>query len=292
MLYEILFIGESIVSIASQLLKTTIRIESQVPGGISTGTGFFFNFCVDKEKGTSIPVIVTNKHVIKDSTIGRLRFPLADQNRKLIQGKTYDISIKEFEKSWVFHPDNNIDLCVLPIGSILCSLNNSELIADHVALTKDDLLSSAALENSVSSIEDITIVGYPDGIWDEFNNMPVVRNGITATPLSLNFRNEPTFLIDAAIYGGSSGSPVYLFNRGSYPQKDGGICIGNRLKLVGIVSAVFQHMVTGEIKIFPVPTTSIPGVVTEIPNNLGIAIHARKLLDFEQILCSLSKNQI
>lgn len=292
MLYEILFIGESIVSIASQLLKTTIRIESQVPGGISTGTGFFFNFCVDKERGTSIPVIVTNKHVIKDSTIGRLRFPLADKSGKVISEKTYDVAIPEFEKNWICHPNVNIDLCVLPIAPILQSWNNSELIVTYVSLTKDDLLSSADLENLVSSIEDLTIIGYPDGIWDEFNNMPVVRNGITATPLHLDFRNEPTFLIDAAIYGGSSGSPVYLFNRGSYPQKDGGICIGNRLKLVGIVSAVFQHIVTGEVKIFPVPTTSIPGVVTAIPNNLGIAIHARKLLDFEQILCSLSKTQI
>lgn len=277
------------MSIVSHLLRTTIRIESQVPGGISTGTGFFFNFCFDKKTGQGIPAIVTNKHVIKDSTIGKFRFPLADNNGNSILGKTYDVSIEKFEGKWILHPDVNVDLCIFPIAPILNSLKNPEIMINYAILSKEDLLSADDLENSVSSIEDITMVGYPDGIWDNFNNMPIVRQGITATPLNLDFKNEPKFLIDAAIYGGSSGSPVYLFNRGSYPQKNGGICIGNRLKLVGIVSQVFQHSITGSLHICPIPTNYVQNIMTAIPNNLGIVIHARKLLDFEKILYSLLK---
>lgn len=59
---------------AEWILLSTIRIETTIPNGISTGTGFFFSFCIDKEANTSIPTIVTNKHVIKNAINGKLRF--------------------------------------------------------------------------------------------------------------------------------------------------------------------------------------------------------------------------
>lgn len=37
------------------------------------------------------------------------------------------------------------------------------------------------LLDDVSALEDIIMVGYPNGIWDEKNNKPIFRKGITAT---------------------------------------------------------------------------------------------------------------
>lgn len=42
-------------------------------------------------------------------------------------------------------------------------------------------------------------------------------------------------MIDAGVFPGSSGSPVFIYNQSSYPTKDG-IVIGNRLLFVGIIS--------------------------------------------------------
>ena len=61
---------------AEFLLLTTIRIETTIPGGISTGTGFFFSLKRDEKQGQHIPVIVTNKHVVKNAISGKLRFSL------------------------------------------------------------------------------------------------------------------------------------------------------------------------------------------------------------------------
>ena len=41
--------------------------------------------------------------------------------------------------------------------------------------------------------------------------MPILRRGTTATPIALNFEGRPEFLIDAAVYPGSSGSPVFVY---------------------------------------------------------------------------------
>ena len=54
--------------------------------------------------------------------------------------------------------------------------------------------------------------------------------------------------------------------------------------LIGIVFAVAQHTVTGDLRIVDVPTNCIPQAVTNIPNNLGVVIKAQKILDFESII--------
>ena len=86
-----------------------------------------------------------------------------------------------------------------------------------------------------SAIENITFIGYPSGLYDEKNKMSIIRQGITATPIWNNFKGEDVFLIDAGVFPGSSGSPVFIFNQGTYPTKDG-IALGNRLLFVGVIS--------------------------------------------------------
>lgn len=54
--------------------------------------------------------------------------------------------------------------------------------------------------------------------------------------------------------------------------------------------AVAQHTVNGEIKIVDIPAAKTPITTTLIPNNLGVAIHARELETFEQMLKSQIRN--
>ncbi|MFR3321383.1 MAG: hypothetical protein ACLTSZ_09905 [Lachnospiraceae bacterium] len=77
-----------------------------------------------------------------------------------------------------------------------------------------------------AAIEDITFIGYPSGLYDSVNKLPIIRQGITATPIWNQFNGENVFLIDAGVFPGSSGSPVFIYNHGSYPTKDG-IAIGD-----------------------------------------------------------------
>jgi hypothetical protein len=68
------------LSLSEQLAYSTVRIECKIrTGGTSTGTGFFFNFLEDKANNTHIPVVVTNKHVIKNASKGRLIITKANE---------------------------------------------------------------------------------------------------------------------------------------------------------------------------------------------------------------------
>lgn len=265
------------------LLKTTIRIETTTKKGISTGTGFFYSFFHDDSSGKSIPVIVTNKHVVEGAILGRLQFSVRDKKGNIIEGKGYRVEIRDFETKWIMHPEADIDLCILPIASIHRELEQTPYELHYTCLTSDNIINQDEIREQLSLVEDITVVGYPDGIWDAHNNLPIVRRGITATPLQYDFQNQPKYLIDAAIYGGSSGSPVFIFNQGMFNLK-GNLMAGNRMYLVGIVYAVAQHSVTGEITIVDVPAANTPISLTNIPNNLGAVIKACKLIDFEAVL--------
>lgn len=98
-------------------------------------------------------------------------------------------------------------------------------------------------------------------------------------------------MIDAACFPGSSGSPVFLANIGSFVDASGALCAGSRIALLGTLYAGPQHTATGEVRVVNVPTANKPISISSIPNNIGLVIHASKLDDFEPILKKMVDQQ-
>lgn len=267
------------MSLSEKITLSTVRIETTLSDGSRmSGTGFFFNFMQEAE-GRHIPAIVTNKHVINGAVKGLVYLNRADANGECILGSFEPIVLQDGEKGWLPHPSPDVDLAVLPIGPFL---NQQAALGKryfYIALDVS-LVPSKQDEEGFTAIEDIVMIGYPNGIWDDKNNRPISRRGITATHPSIDYAAKSEFLIDAACFPGSSGSPVFLFNQGSYPTKAGGIILGNRLKLLGVLFAGPQHVAVGEVKIVPIANPTRTVAVSSIPNNLGIVIKAKRLLEF------------
>lgn len=133
-----------------------------------------------------------------------------------------------------------------------------------------NLMVSLQLVSELDAIEDITFVGYPSGMFDTHNFLPIARRGTTATPISVDYQGKPTFLIDAAVFPGSSGSPVFLANRGMYQSRDGGMVVGGRFACLGLVAAVHYRNLGGDV--FELDTKL--GVNIQEPIGLGIVYKA------------------
>ena len=202
--------------------------------------------------------------------------------KRLLKNNYIDINCEDFEKMWIMHPEEDIDLCIMPIATLLEKTQEMNKNLYFKALDKNIIPSLEQIEK-LTAIEDILMIGYPNGLWDSYNNMPIIRRGVTATNLKLDYNNKKEFLIDIVAFPGSSGSPVFIYNRGSYPVNDG-IAIGDRLLLVGVLFAGTQMNIEGNIEIVEVPTINIPISKSKIPNNIGIIIKIEKLLNFELIL--------
>jgi hypothetical protein len=130
-------------------------------------------------------------------------------------------------------------------------------------------------------LEEVTFIGYPNGWADEAHHTPIVRRGITATPMSLNFSAKPVYLVDGSVFGGSSGSPVFLFNEGSYPNGAGGIVLGTRLQLVGIMAATMVRNSQ-----LPLSVSTQPHVKVAQEMNLGVAFNWQAI---EETILELEK---
>lgn len=107
-----------------------------------------------------------------------------------------------------------------------------------------------------------------------------MRRGSTATHPCLDYNGKKEFMIDAACFPGSSGSPILIFNPSGYTTKAGNVMIGaTRVLLLGVLYAGPQQTAQGEIKVVNVPTLQQPVAFSRIPNNLGIVIKAERVIE-------------
>ncbi len=279
------------MTLDEEILNTTIRIETKISDQIKgSGTGFFFNFCTDSQNKTCIPAIVTNKHVVKNAISGELVFNILGNDGKPLIGEHIVSKIDNFESQWIMHPNSDIDLCVLPIGKLLNTLKMQGTNVFFKGLSRDLIISETDY-SSISDIEDVIFVGYPDWIYDKVNNKPIVRKGLTATSVKYNFEGKPLFLIDASVYGGSSGSPVYLYSNGLFQNGENSLSLGRRFKFLGIISSTYKHFIGNEIKVEKIETSTYKlSDDSFIPNHLGVVIKANQLLVFDDLLKLIYKH--
>ena len=108
---------------------------------------------------------------------------------------------------------------------------------------------------------------------------------LQATPPYIDHNGKAEFLIDAACFSGSSGSPVFIVNQGIVHDKRGNTNLGgSRVLFLGILFAGPQVTATGRIVRQVAPTSLQPVPVVNMMMNLGICVRAELVLDFEQVL--------
>lgn len=262
------------MEITNQLVKSVVRLQTDK----SLGTGFFFSFAVNE--GRFVPAIVTNRHVLEGVSTLQVVFSAYGNHQRRIH-ETYQI--RNVKEAIIFHPDKNIDLAVVPIISLLEQFRNETGMAPEISYLDHSLLPQPEDINEMKTIEDVLVVGYPNGLWDKVNNQPLVRRGITASDYKVDFNGENKFIIDCSIFPGSSGSPVFMLIDGMWSDGSGTVELGRqKVFLLGINSAVFLHQADGKIVEKDIQT--VLGISTAVPNNLGIIIKSIELDVFEKIL--------
>lgn len=278
------------------VVLSTVRILAGKKGSppSSVGTGFFYR--ADNGNITnSRVVIMTNKHVVEGSDY--INFTITSSNNLYEMGKggqpanrndlTHHVDIirnisPEID-NYFPHPSDEIDLCAIDISSIFMSrLQNSSKVRAHL-IDSNDLMTEDE-EVTVAHVEQIMVCGYPTGLWDSTNNMPISRVGHTATNMLTDFNGKREFLVDMPIFGGSSGSPVFRYEVPMYKTSASNLSLGGRIKLAGIIWGTLNKTQYGEIKIFEVPTGEKPMAAYQTNLSLGIAHPASTIKELASII--------
>jgi len=217
---------------STQLLYTTVQLFVEYgTGGRGSGTAAIFMLPSTADPAKGIPMLITNAHVVEGAKRGLFRFVERDGDRPA-KGKRITVEVPA--DVLLLHVDREHDLCVIPLASVLHQLESAGKSVFFRSITPN-LIPEHGVVEQLAAVEEITFIGYPSGMSDEHNLLPIVRRGITATPIWSDFLGKPQFLIDAGVFPGSSGSPVFILNQGSYSSPTG-ITIGSRLLFVGLLT--------------------------------------------------------
>ena len=197
------------------------------------GTGFLYGSLSENDPDPSkrkyTVFLVTNRHVIEEhaATLAIAKInrtaplppgPNCDTEPKTedsisirlnplqysLQGQKFDLPLKD----WFFHTNPNIDIAVYPLnGEFLKEKGLLGLFftSDQITYNKELLKS-----NGVAAGDGVFVLGFPMNLAGIQRNYVIVRQGCIARLSEMLDGKSPSFLIDAFIFPGNSGSPVVL----------------------------------------------------------------------------------
>ncbi len=224
-------------------------------------------------------------HVVSGAVRAMFRLTARGEDGNPDYGRHMDVTVDDFGKIFIPHPDEGVDLAMIPIHQFAEHFHKKMGVRAFFAHLSPNKIATAADLAELNAIENVTMIGYPNAIWDEKNNLPVIRRGTTATPPWIDYNGKSEFMIDIAVFGGSSGSPVFLFDEGGWVDRNGNTNMGGgRLKLLGVLWGGPVYSAEGNIEARPVPTDTRPVSLTSIRLNLGYCIKAERILEFVPVL--------
>lgn len=242
-----------------EIAYITAKIDIELPKPPnSVGTGVFYQAALNDGTDRALLLLISNKHVFKDG-IGKLTVSL---NRRKGDntpdfGNIIQFGPLRFEHLYYAHPNPDVDLAGVNVSPIAhTGVFYRQL--DDGALKPIDY-------EKVAPGSGVIFVGYPRGYYDVMNNLPLIRRGSIASMPSVDFNGKGQVVIDAHLFHGSSGSPVF-------------VSWDNKYALLGIVSGGMRYY--SEIEPIPV---NMPPVGVEQMAGLGIVEkqrHVQELIDY------------
>ena len=252
-----------------QVFFSTVRISIPDQSGslASVGTGFLFNAPVDKDR--DVVLLISNRHVYRNpSNPIVLNFHKRDPNdpEAMLLGQTVTLSDKQFDNVYHEHPSSDIDLACVNI-SLIANPDNGiyykTLSADLLSYNDEDLHPG----------REVWFVGYPEDRFDTAHNLPILRRGYIASIPRVDFQGQPQLLIDAQVFPGSSGSPVF-------------VPLGGKFQLLGVVT---QTMIRNQ-KLEAVPAIKAIGVQQVL--GLGIVLKAHLIRELVDVVITKVRQQV
>ena len=171
-----------------------------------SATGFIYGHPGESGKSSWL-FLVTNRHVFEGMDKLSVRF-----NRTAGSGPMfYDLLLRESDGSifWTAHRDSNCDVAVVPIQEKLLTDDG----IDYKCLngSQEHMLSvERAKSIQISEGDGVFVLGFPLGVVGKERNYTIVRQGTIARVRDWLEGNSREILIDALVFPGNSGGPVFI----------------------------------------------------------------------------------
>jgi hypothetical protein len=232
----------------------------QREGGKARFSAIATGVIVGSAPGQKHPWLVTARHVFSNPAEGWepshifVRFSWFE-TRSVTEYLGVLVQLKvNGRRTWVPHPDPDVDLAYVPLSVTPEQAGRSELQAV--------VLSQFASAAEVYEAAPVLVLGYPAAVGADFWVRALLRQGVIAW-VSPDKPAQRPFLIDANIFPGNSGGPVLYLPTGIDPA--GHFLSGGSVKFLGLVSQTrTQSSIVTTSKSMPAQTVPL--------NFLGIGV--------------------
>lgn len=197
--------------------------------------------------------LATAKHVIEHADDGSILF-VRSKSESDENGRVAEFRRKRFfDEIWYSPKDLTLDVAITPlsVGEIRDALGIATVNVLPLTFLLNPFIDADLAYTH--NFEELLFVGYPEGVWDPNSGFPIVRRGVTATPLKSDYGGQPAFLIDGPVYEGCSGGPVVVAEREliaplQEPNQSWGrrIRLANRFAFLGMITDVIPDPKTKE----------------------------------------------
>lgn len=210
-------------------------------------------------------LLITNKHVIPASLPPINLVFHKGTNEKPDLSEFKPIKYENYQSLIHFPSDKNLDLAAL---NLTPKVDDPELYWRHL----DTEIFSDYTSVQLLAGNEVWFVGYPENIFDTKHNLPLLRKGFISSHPKIDYNGKPEIVIDAQVFPGSSGSPVFTI-------------ANSKAQLIGVVS---ETMIKNN-QLQSVPTSHI-SIVEEVLG-LGIVIKSTALKVFIDEVVAKIKEQ-
>lgn len=208
-----------LISWQQAALFNTALVEASTKSGDGwDGTGFFVLWLQEP-----VPelFLVSNRHVLESvhgvsyhvtlhrKSTENTGIQLESKNQQIWVDPYNPIRIElDLNGNYFEHKNERVDLACIRCTSLL---ERSDTVL--APLSQNMILDWDSSDLFPS--QSVMFVGYPDSIKDRMHNLPIARTGTIASLPHVDFDGQPSFLIDAQVWPGSSGSPVFVKGKGN-----------------------------------------------------------------------------
>ncbi len=162
------------------------------------GTGFFY-------RNGSNRFVVTARHVLLDDYDNfrspTVRFRLKTDSEDLSKSRDVHLPLWNHGEPQFRLADDPIDLAAIPVPDDLVA-------GTYIRDFSPEMTPPTSLVLPLGT--DVLVIGYPKGLYDEANNLPLARRGSIASVYRAHFNKRPIFKLDAHLHVQMSGAPVLL----------------------------------------------------------------------------------
>lgn len=188
----------------------------------SIGTGFIVRVITNVDKNECCMLLFSNKHVFGDTQKNiSILFHKAQEDGTPDLTNTITLTQKDFDQTYYPHPNPDIDLACINISFMY---NNPSFKIFSKSIEQSMLANYE--EKELLPGKDVWFIGYPENRYDSVHNLPILRKGFIGSIPTLDFDGKREIIIDAPVFPGSSGSPVFTTLDGMY-------------KLIGVLSKAY-----------------------------------------------------